>query len=326
MEIPKFGENAVIAEFSSTSRIWDSAEKYCIIPAMTDELQRRQNLTFSQADGLAELPRPLNLGEMPKAFRTGVWTEIFRFLEKHQKQHGHPPFFPPCETLIIHVWVRGFQRPIDDIPTYPEGIMHDIRNVVMQGPFNRVFDILTVMARSQAYPDLLDVIAEQLREHQMAYYLDTSGPPTFMPQSSPQEGEAVRAAMGVLVESGMGGARAHLQKAAEAINGGQFADAIRESIHAVESVAKVISGNAKTTLKPALVELEKQGLTHKALATGFANLYGYTSDEKGIRHASLGGDNANVGQEEAVFMFGACASFCGYLCRKRAKMSAPVGD
>ena len=284
-------------------------------------------MTFSQADGLAELPRPLNLGEMPEAFRVQVWSKIFSFLYEHRKQYGYPPFLPPCETLITHVWVRSFRRPIDDIPTYPEGIMHDIRNVVMQGPFNRVFDILTVMARSQAYPDLLDVIAEQLREHQMAYYLDTSGPPTFMPQSSPQEGEAVRAAMGVLVESGMGGARAHLQKAAEAINGGQFADAIRESIHAVESVAKVISGKEGATLGDAIEELQAQGLlTHKALATGFKNLYGYTSDEKGIRHASLGDDNANVGQEEAVFMFGACASFCGYLCRKRAKMSDPVGD
>ena len=121
----------------------------------------------------------------------------------------------------------------------------------------------------------------------------------------------------------MVGARAHLLKAAEAINGEKFADAVRESIHAVESVAKVISRQAHRTLGPAIKELqERQLLTHGALAEGFIKLYGYTNDEKGIRHALQEEDKANVGQEEAVFMFGACASFCGYLCRKQAKMSA----
>ena len=157
----------------------------------------------------------------------------------------------------------------------------------------------------------------------MAYYLDTSGTPTFVSQSSPQEGKAVRAAMSVLAESGMVGASAHLLKAAEAINGEKFADAVRESIHAVESVAKIISGDASKTLAPAIKELEKRGLLpHKALVAGLEKIYGYTNDEKGIRHALLEESKANVGQEEAVFMFGACASFCGYLCRKQAKIAA----
>jgi hypothetical protein len=42
-------------------------------------------------------------------------------------------------------------------------------------------------------------------------------------------------------------------------------------------------------------------------------LYGYTSDEKGIRHPLLGSDVAKVHMPEAVFMYGACAAFITYL-------------
>jgi hypothetical protein len=55
---------------------------------------------------------------------------------------------------------------------------------------------------------------------------------------------------------------------------------------------------------------------HPALKSGFSSLYGYTNSEKGIRHALTEGDNANVGQDEALFMFSACTAFVAYLARK----------
>ena len=48
------------------------------------------------------------------------------------------------------------------------------------------------------------------------------------------------------------------------------------------------------------------------------SLYGYTSDEKGIRHALLNDDEARVDRDDAVFMLGACAAFASYLWRKHS--------
>ena len=48
----------------------------------------------------------------------------------------------------------------------------------------------------------------------------------------------------------------------------------------------------------------------------FARRYGYTNDEQGIRHALTRRAAANVGLDEAMFMFGACASFAAYLANK----------
>ena len=54
----------------------------------------------------------------------------------------------------------------------------------------------------------------------------------------------------------------------------------------------------------------------------FSKLYGYTSDEQGIRHALIDNPQANVGQDEAIFMLGACASFSSYLARKHRRSAS----
>jgi hypothetical protein len=97
---------------------------------------------------------------------------------------------------------------------------------------------------------------------------------------------------------------------------GENRDAIRESIHAVESAAKLISASDKGTLPDALKVLQRQHGLHPALKEAFVRLYSYTSDEKGIRHALLESDNKDVGVDEALFMFSACTTFVSYLARK----------
>ena len=288
---------------------------------MTDDIERRRNLTFSQAEGL-ELPRPLALGEMPREFRNEVHSMLFEATVNTAR--SATLLSVDWWEITTQLWVSHFYRLLFNFDADNSvGVFGEMIHDILVRPLNEVFDFLTALVRHDKCPsEVRDGIARLLRKHQMAYYLDTNGTPTFIPQSSPQEGDAVRAAMGVLAESGMDGARAHLLKAAGAINEGRFADAVRESIHAVESVAKVISGKSGATLGPAIDELQGRGLlTHGSLAEGFKKLYGYTSDEKGIRHALLEKGDANVDEEEALFMFGACASFCSYLCRKRRKMS-----
>ena len=42
----------------------------------------------------------------------------------------------------------------------------------------------------------------------------------------------------------------------------------------------------------------------------------WDSDERGIRHSLLNQSSADVGLDEAIFMFRACACFAAYLTRK----------
>ena len=56
---------------------------------------------------------------------------------------------------------------------------------------------------------------------------------------------------------------------------------------------------------------------HPALEKAFISMYGYTSDEHGIRHALM--DEPSLGFEDAKFMLVSCAGFVNYLRAKVAK-------
>jgi len=134
--------------------------------------------------------------------------------------------------------------------------------------------------------------------------------------SSPQEGEALERAFAELAKHELNGAREHLRLAAEHLTLGKDADSIRESINAVESVARILDPGASKTLGPALAALEKGTAIHSALRSGFSAIYGYTNNAQGIRHPLLDNEKAPVESEDALFMIGACASFITYLIAK----------
>lgn len=117
-----------------------------------------------------------------------------------------------------------------------------------------------------------------------------------------------------------GGARQHIAAALRFL--GQrpepdYRNSISESISAVESTLKVLTGLDHAPLGDALKVFSKANPIHGALFSGLGSLYGYTSNEHGIRHALLD-DTANVGFAEAKFMVVACAAFVNFLIVKGA--------
>jgi hypothetical protein len=98
-----------------------------------------------------------------------------------------------------------------------------------------------------------------------------------------------------------------------------YRNSIKEAISAVEALCKRITNDPNATLGKALGKLddETQIKTHKALTKAFENLYGYTSDADGIRHALL--DEPTIDFEDAKFMLVSCSNFVNYLTVKASK-------
>ena len=91
-----------------------------------------------------------------------------------------------------------------------------------------------------------------------------------------------------------------------------YENSIKESISAVEAICEIITGESGT-LGKLLTKVEQKGVyIHSALQLAYKNLYGYTSDASGIRHAKdLGGKDSTF--EEAKYMLVACSAFVNYL-------------
>ncbi len=101
-----------------------------------------------------------------------------------------------------------------------------------------------------------------------------------------------------------------------------YKNSIHESISAVESMCSIITGmkGKGATLGLMLKKLEDNGVRiHSALREAFSKLYGFTSDEEGIRHGSM--DFSNVPAEDAKFMLVVCSAFVNYLIEKYGKES-----
>ena len=139
-----------------------------------------------------------------------------------------------------------------------------------------------------------------------------------VPAGTADEGTTIIESLKTLREAGLRGSAEHLREASECINRGDWAGSIRESIHAVESVARQIAPEDTDTLTQALNSIDNRRPLHSNLKEGLKALYWYTSDEQGLRHSLLDREKASVGTDEAVFMLGACASFASYLWRKHA--------
>ena len=307
------------------------------------------HLTFSQRYGYEPLPQPMQLEEISDDLRREIWNVIREsFLEKIPTvNHTFP--------RQVHQFIRGIlgkllRMPEDEIRNHYSSVSKEFKKVVLEGRFNSVLDLVEMTINtghtqnpSTSYEAVYnraadnyildriydrDELARHIKslfdQHASAYRLDASQRPyQFFPRSSEEQGEATSQSIETVHDSGMEGAAAHLRQAAEHLNARRYADSVRESISAVESVARMIDPKASKTLGPALDSLEKAGLLkHRALKEGFKNLYGYTSDEQGIRHALVDKNSPDVGLDEAMFMFGACASFAAYLTNKHRQTEA----
>ena len=278
-----------------------------------------RNLTFSQAQGYEGLPGPLALGEISEDARLDLWDLL------HRSAIGGLAYPYPVLAKIRIEWRniapklhRDFSKiPLDQFDSRSLAFSELYRKGILEYfPFNRVFDFLQIVMRhDECPPDFVEAVQEIFESRQLAYRIDTNGPPTILPMATKQEGEAISEAISTFQKEGLGGPETHLRQSAEHINQGNWSDSIRESVHAVESIARILAPKATNSLKPALDALERKHPIHPALKLGFERIYGYTSDEEGIRHPLLDSSESPSGRDEAVFMLGSCASFASYLWR-----------
>ena len=285
----------------------------------------RTKLTFSQAEGLEPLPQPLALGELLQEVRSLLWAMVYEKLRESSEYPGYGSqqvLCGPWLSILFDLHVRVAHLPADQYDANLNENVALLKRVIIKGAYNKVFDSLQFVMRHPLCPRrFAERVNWNLRAGRAAYRVIADGP-TIIPTATPEEGAAITEAFRLLAEASFDGARSHLRGAADALNGGDAAGSVRESIHAVESVARRLNADASTTLGPALRALEERITLHPALKKGFSNIYGYTNDEEGIRHALLEGD-ADVDDVDATFMLGACASFVTYLLTNGGCYSRP---
>lgn len=224
-----------------------------------------------------------------------------------------------CKTL----WVTYFVLALDVLPHDWDSILKQIRKYFMECPWNEVYDFVEFTANN--YPDaglnrsFVD-LCNKLLESEVAGYRFVGT--VITPITSETEISAIEDAL----SSPLQPVSAHLKRALELLSDRKqpdYRDSIKESISAVEALCKLATDSQSATLGATLNTLQSRLGLHQAFRNALSNLYGYTSDADGIRHALH--DLPNLEFDDAKFMLVTCSAFVNYLTAKCAKAGITLG-
>jgi hypothetical protein len=258
-----------------------------------------------EVDSCALSPTSQYLGE--------VWALLYTHLSSDIEHY---------DDIVTGAWLeilRDFHvvrlhKPLDEFSANARTQRELCNSIILKGAYHHVFGLLQYFLRHPECPFDLPRQVERVLLACRAGYRLLDGK-TFIPIASEEDAKVAARAFETLSSSDVyKGARTHLTAAAERLTEGDWRGSIRESIHAVESVVCVLTG--KEEFGKAIAVLEARWSIHGALKRSFLSLYGYKSDQPGIRHPVLDDPKASADEVDALFMFGACSSFVSYLIGK----------
>lgn len=273
-------------------------------------------MKFSQRIGKSPMKKLAQIDSIDNELRTSLWNAIVvnyinRSIDK--RYYGYSidssiyPFFVKC-------WENNLIEPVDEIPQYFSDTVKYLKKYFFNSKWYKslelIEDIVNYGSDEVKYEYLKNCNDYLIRENSAYRFVGNK----LSQITSQVEIDAVENAMSITTDT-YGGVNEHLDRALILMSdkiSPDYRNSIKESISAVESLAKKLSSKEKATLGEALNALESKGIKlHGALKASFQSLYGYTSDAEGIRHALL--DESNLSVDDAKYMLVSCSSFVNYL-------------
>jgi len=266
---------------------------------VSEDLSGARPPNFSERHGHAQYPPPLQLDELDERTRTTLYNYIYRSFLNNAT--------PPID--LEGIWMGFLSRYGHDY--HPKSLANVLLQFVETEPYNRVFDLIEyLMGRTQEvthnYAGHAGVVNKVLALNRVGYRLNV-GEALIVPIVDPVEIASIEAASTTEADE----VREHMGRAIRLFadrDNPQFAKSISESMLAAEAAANRFAGVSHKPLGDAVDALRKQGKLHGALAEGWKKLYGYSSQDGGIRHA-MSPEMANPTQEFAQYFLITCSAF-----------------
>ncbi len=216
--------------------------------------------------------------------------------------------------LCRALWFNYFKKPLDQLNNDWTETLKQLRRYFFECQWYEVYDFLEFIANTYnryKFKDNFMQSCNAVLEKELSAYRFVDG--LIMRVTEKQEIDEIETAL----EKAVGPVRTHLRRALELLsdrNTPDYRNSVKESISAVESLVATVVGAEKGTLGQLIKKLEQEIDLHPALKTAFSSLYGYTSDEGGIRHALLESDKIDF--NDAKFMLVVCSAFVNFVQSK----------
>lgn len=225
-------------------------------------------------------------------------------------------------TLIKSIWKDYFKKEIDLLrrDVLAEYVIATIKNEFLNQDWYKLYNLLQFISDkyfiNTSQENFFYLVCNDIFEKNLSAYRFIDK--LIVPISSIEEKASIEEAL--TIATVVNPVKIHLKRALEFFSDREnpdYRNSIKESISAVESCCKFISGDDKATLGKALAILAKKHKLDIKLKSAFSILYDYTSDAEGIRHALM--DTPTLSQEDAKYMLVICSAFINYLMVKNSR-------
>ena len=271
-------------------------------------------MKFSERYGYINVRKSLQIDSMDDSLRNSLWNIFYLRYHieiEHNKTHGKFIIEDYMVTeLILDVWKSYFKFRLNLFIDNPRACFLQLQEEYNNLEWYKVYDFIEFLISSLRSNDDDSIVDDVnlVLEREMSGYRCIDGCITRIVDEN--EIEAIETAINKSddpISEHLKSALLHLSDRENP----DFRNSIKESISAVESMVKIQTGSANGTLGKLLNTLQQEYELHPALKEAFSKLYGYASDEEGIRHGMMEGDNTDF--HDAKFMLVACAAFVNYI-------------
>jgi len=273
---------------------------------------------FSDRIAMTSPPTVLQVEGMTGALRNSLWNYLLKTIFD-----GDSKYYISRVRLICE---RFFKSPMDSLPYLGYEHKSWLRELFFHNDFKwyQVYNLIEFIAEhchDMLYtlkPETFKSGINQILQEEMSGYTFIGG--LLAPISSPEEIQSIATSIQAAKERHLFGTQHHLETAVTLLSKKptpDYRNSIKESISALESIVKQITGEESSGLDKALARLDAKVNFHGAFKSGLLSLYGYTSNEDGIRHAIL--EEPHTGFDEAKFMLVSCSALINFMISKASK-------
>ncbi len=278
-------------------------------------------MRFSERIGKKKIKCDLQIESMDADLRNSLWNILWEYVIGEIREWKDTCVDTLWHDFVTNLWHEFFKHPIDEIPwAIASQVQTEIKDWFFKSQWYEVYDLLEFLMQLR-----LPISRKEFRdecnrvlERELSGYRIVGN--KIAPITNKIETREIEQVFETTLEHKLKGVHKHLESAVEKLSDRKnpdYRNSIKESISAVESLCIIISNKPKATLGQALKKIENSVGLHAALKSGFSSIYGYTSNEGGIRHAMI--DESACGFDDAKYMLVSCSAFVNYLVMKATK-------
>jgi DNA-binding transcriptional ArsR family regulator len=258
---------------------------------------------FSERNGYTKVPEKMVPESMEIALRNLLWNAIDVSINHHQ-----------LAEVTFYLWNDFYKKPVDERPSFSgfNGTSYSeswavVRKAYFDSSWSGVYDHIEFFAHKNLIR--ADVFNKILAQEGAAYRIIKGQVCQITDDHEIKEMSEALELRGKFQP-----VTDHIRTALVCLSQREnpdYRNSIKESISAVESMAKILTGIDKATLGDALKKLKAGGKIDATLEKGFNSIYGWTCNNEGIRHALI--DAPSISHADAKFYLTACSAFVNYL-------------